>query len=304
MNKTNLSTQFYQTFSRVLILVTFLLSTSIYQAQNEILNSGFELGTDSLPENWSLDNFGSGRTTDYAAAGNYSMSVWNWYYYVSGFCVNGNVNGLIATSQIKKQAGTPFIYKPAFIEGYYHYDTTGTFSDNDSAVVEVLLKKYNSSTQTIDSIAYGEVHLPATDLTQNLVQFYVPITDLMPGINPDSIIVVLKSSINGYCETSLSGNCLYFYVDELSAGFPLGNKTPLFNEEKLDFWPNPMTDILNINIKEDGIATIEIFNMNGQVIKSQIIKNNQTINVEELQPGAYLLCIKQNGKKEFHKLIK
>ena len=301
MNSKNTSILFYQSFGRIMISLAFLLSVTNIQAQNEIQNSGFEDGIDSLAYDWTLDQFGSGRTTNYAVAGNYSMSVWNWYYYAIGMTVNGNVNNLMNPSV---QGGTPFIYKPVIIEGYYHYDTTGTFSENDSAVVEVLLKKYNSSTQTIDSVAYGEVHLPATDLTQNFVNFEVPITDLMPGINPDSIVIVLKSSINGFCEASLSGNCLYFYVDELSAPLPLGNKIPIFKENNFNIWPNPMTDILNINIKEDGIATIEIFNINGQVIKSQIIKNNQTINVEELQPGAYLLRIEQNGKRELHKLIK
>ena len=300
MNTKTTRTILYEAFGSIMISISLICLSTNFQAQHEIINSSFELGTDSIPDNWTLDNFGSGRTTNYAAAGNYSMSVWNWYYYAEGMTVNGDPTSL---SNPAINGGTPFIHKPAYIEGYYHYDTTGTFSDNDSAVVEVLLKKFNSTTQSIDSVAYGEAHLPATDLTQNFVQFEVYITDLMPGINPDSIVVTLKSSIDGFCESSLSGNCLYFYVDELNAAFPLGNKIPIF-KEKADIWPNPMTDVINFSIPNQEIAKIEIINMNGQIVKSQTINNQETIQVESLKPGAYLISIEQNGKKEFHKLIK
>ena len=137
MNNNSISI-YNKTYSRIIVSIAFLLSATCLQAQHLILNSGFELGTDSIPDNWTLDDFGSGRTTNYAASGNYSMSVWNWYYYAPGITANGNAGDL---SNIASQAGTPFIYKPAYLEGYYQYDTTGTFSDNDSAVVEVLLKK-------------------------------------------------------------------------------------------------------------------------------------------------------------------
>ena len=300
MNTKTTRTILYEAFGSIMISISLICLSTNFQAQHEILNSSFELGTDSIPDNWTLDNFGSGRTTSYALGGNYSMSVWNWYYYAVGMTINGNVSNW---SNPQIEGGTPFIYKPVLIEGFYHYDTTGTFSDNDSAVVEVLLKKYNTTTQSIDSVGYGKVHLPATDLSQNWTSFEVHVNDLMPGVNPDSIVIMLKSSIDGFCEASLSGNCLYFYVDELNAALPLGNKIPIF-KEKADVWPNPMTDVINFSISNQETAKIEIINMNGQIVKSQTIKTQETITVDSLKPGAYLISIEQNGKKEFHKLLK
>ena len=290
----------YETFRSIMIYITLICFSGNFQAQHEILNGSFESGTDSIPDNWTLDNFGSARTTSFAFGGNYSMSVWNWYYYAVGMTVNGNVSNW-SSPQI--EGGTPFIYKPVVIEGLYHYDTTGTFSDNDSAVVEVLLKKYNTTTQSIDSVGYGKVHLPATDLSQDWTAFEVHVNDLMPGVNPDSIVIMLKSSIDGFCDASLSGNCLYFYVDEIYAAMPLGDKIPIYNQNTA-VWPNPMSDVLNFNIPDHEIAKIEIINLNGQVVKRQTITNLETINVESLKSGAYLVSIEQNGKKEFHKLIK
>ena len=84
---------------------------------------------------------------------------------------------------------------------------------------------------------------------------------------------------------------------------PLGNKIPIYNQN-IAVWPNPMSDVLNFNIPDHEIAKIEIINLNGQVVKRQTIINLETINVESLKSGAYLVSIEQNGKKEFHKLIK
>jgi len=229
-----------------LILISVFSNT--FYCQLQIPNSDFETGIDSSATGWMMDFIGAGRNNQYFNSGNNSMSVWNWYYYAEGFTFNGNSTHSSATSNIAKYGGTPIGYKPAILTGYYHYDTSGTFSDNDSAVVQVLLKKYDSINQNIDTIGYGETHLPATDLSQSFVEFNVTIHDLAIGVNPDSIIVILKSSIDGFCDVSGTGNCLYFYVDDLLLAYPLGNKVPFDFKSKEKFWPNP-DSILSLFLK-------------------------------------------------------
>ena len=132
--KKNISISYYQSFSRVMLLFLSLYTGSFLFSQNTILNGGFENGIDSLATNWTIDPLGSGRSTNYAFSGNYSMSVWNWYYYIEGIATNGTINSSFGIFDAVKNGGTPFVYKPAFIEGHYLYDTTGTVSNNDSAI--------------------------------------------------------------------------------------------------------------------------------------------------------------------------
>ncbi len=280
------------------ILFSFLLMGNLF-SQITVLNGGFESGTDSTTTDWST-HIGSARTDTFSNSGNYSMSCWNWYAYAEGRCVNGIVQ--TPTGQWIKDGGTPFIQKPAFIEGYYRYDTTYTQSQNDSAVVEVYLKKYNNSLQTYDTVAFGVKHLPATDSAQGFILFEVPITELMPGTNTDSIVIRLSSSINGFC-AGPNMECLYFYVDDLLAGFPLGVKTPIL-ETSTSIWPNPVNNSLNILMTQNNKAIVTIIDMNGRNILSKIILSEDKLDLSFLKAGNYLMNIKGDSLNQTHKLIK
>lgn len=288
--------------SLIRIALFCILFNGVSYSQTFIINPGFEDGTDSIANNWSLDNFGSGRIENYAASGNYSMAVWNWYSYVEGRCANGTINDPLDLLNLFSKAGTPLIHKAAFLEGFYQYDTSNTFSQNDSAVVQVILKKYNASTNIADTVAFGEVHLPGTDLTQNFTPFYVPIEDLMPGVDPDSIIVALTSSIGGNCDNTVSQNCLYFYVDDLSVGFPLGQKITL--SEQMKFWPNPVNNQLNILLTQQNSGTLQIINQQGKIVLSKNLQATNKINCAHLPKGIYVLKVTQNGIVKSDKFIK
>ena len=184
---------YFRTFSKnehllFYLLIFFILPFSNF-SQSIIVNNGFESGSDYIPYDWSLDGFGSGRTEDYASNGSYSMSVWNWYWYAEGVTVNGDVDQTNMYS-LFKYGGTPFVHVPESIEGMYLYDTTETYSDNDSAVVEIFLKKYNTATGATDTVAYGRKHLPGTSMNQSFVPFEVPIEPMMPGVSPDTIVIL------------------------------------------------------------------------------------------------------------------
>jgi hypothetical protein len=294
-------------FKLTTLLLSFFISCLFFEtvhAQNTILNGNFESGTDSNATNWSAFD-GAERTNDFSNTGNYSMSVWNWYAYAEGKCVNGNVGfeDLDGLDWIKK-TGTPFIYKPIAISGVYKYDTTSTYSDNDSAIVEIFLKKFNPTTQSIDTIGMGIKHLPATQNTDGFIPFEVPIIDLMPGYNPDSIVIRLQSSINGFCDAENEiMNCLYFYVDDLLALFPLGLTIPVFNNDII-IAPNPVKNELQINLHNQQYANASVINLSGKVILTEVILDNDSINVSKLNSGTYLLKIESEGPTLTKKFIK
>jgi hypothetical protein len=271
-------------------------------SQITVLNGGFEYGTDSTTTNWSTD-IGSGRTDTFSHSFNYSMLCHNWYAYAEGRCVNGDESTQSTSMQWIKNGGTPFVQKPAYIEGYYRYDTTHTQSQNDSAVVEVYLKKYNNGLQTYDTVAFGVKHLPATDSAQGFVNFQVNIIDLMPGTNPDSIVIRLSSSINGMCDAGTTMECLYFYVDDLIAGFPLGVKTPIFGHIA-NVWPNPFENNLNILLTQNNNAIATIMDMNGKNILSKKIGSEHMLNLSCLKAGNYIININADGLNQTQKFVK
>tara|TARA_Y100000385_G_C13003695_1_gene598434 strand:+ start:288 stop:1175 length:888 start_codon:yes stop_codon:yes gene_type:complete len=277
----------------------FLLIGNLF-SQITLLNGDFESGTDSTTTNWST-YIGSARTDSFSNSGNYSMLCHNWYSYAEGQCVNGNVQ--TPNFQWLKDGGTSFVQKPAYIEGYYKYDTTNTFSNNDSAVVEVYFKKYNNSLQTYDTVAFGIKHLPATDSIQGFVNFQVPIIDLMPGTNPDSIVIRLSSSSNGMCETQTTMECLYFYVDDLIAGFPLGIKTPIFTNNAL-IWPNPVESNLNILLNQNNKAIATVMDMHGKEILSKTIGSEHKLDLSCLKSGKYIIKLKGDSLNQTYKFIK
>ena len=298
---------YFRTFSKnehllFYLLIFFILPFSNF-SQSIIVNNGFESGSDYIPYDWSLDGFGSGRTEDYASNGSYSMSVWNWYWYAEGVTVNGDVDQTNMYS-LFKYGGTPFVHVPESIEGMYLYDTTETYSDNDSAVVEIFLKKYNTATGATDTVAYGRKHLPGTSMNQSFVPFEVPIESMMPGVSPDSIVIVLKSALSGFCsDLNESGNCLYFYVDDLSTNLTAGINIPL-NGKSISYGPNPVVNNLSVSLLAHKTAHAHVLSTQGKLVLSKHIDTSGKLEMSHLPPGVYTLIIDADGCSSVHQIQK
>jgi bacillolysin len=72
-------------------------------------------------------------------------------------------------------------------------------------------------------------------------------------------------------------------------------------ESAVSIYPNPVKDVLNVNIK--GSYTYEIFSSNGQNVMSGNA-TDKAINIAKLPVGLYIIKITQEGKTLTHKLIK
>lgn len=63
-------------------------------------------------------------------------------------------------------------------------------------------------------------------------------------------------------------------------------------------YPNPTKDILTINLKNNEPATIRLYNILGQEVKSTVATDIQTtLNVSDLTAGIYVIKIEQKGKQ-------
>lgn len=76
-----------------------------------------------------------------------------------------------------------------------------------------------------------------------------------------------------------------------------------FSNIKIVLYPNPARDFLVIEINENAI--IEIFNLQGQIVKNTSLINSQNIiNINDLKSGEYLVTIRTSNEIILKKLIK
>lgn len=81
----------------------------------------------------------------------------------------------------------------------------------------------------------------------------------------------------------------------------------IIKTNQYNIYPNPVTDILNIEILNEntGTVTFTLLDMQGRVIQEfSTLNNNSVINLSELNPGAYILYITTNNEKKEWKIIK
>ncbi|UOE37702.1 M43 family zinc metalloprotease [Chryseobacterium oryzae] len=72
--------------------------------------------------------------------------------------------------------------------------------------------------------------------------------------------------------------------------------------EKVEIYPNPATDVLNITKVSDN-AKFDIYNAVGQLVKTGEIKGNKVV-ISELVKGAYIITVKDKDISEKLKFIK
>lgn len=78
----------------------------------------------------------------------------------------------------------------------------------------------------------------------------------------------------------------------------VGLNEPLIN---LSVFPNPITDVLNIEI--EGDFSFELLNINGESLKEGASENLEIIDFSDLAAGLYLLIIEKNDQKETVRVI-
>lgn len=285
------------------LFTLLMLCTTLWASAQLIPNAGFESANDTTPTDWNVDQIGASVMTNYAHTGSNSIAVWNWYYYAKGWAVNGQLPPF-TDYQSYGRAGTPIDQKYDYLTGYYRYDTTNAGIDNtDSAYVAVLFKRYDAVNQKTDTVAFGEGFLLATDTADaSFTAFSVSITDLMPGVEPDSVAIVLVSSVNGFCNTGVVSECLYLYVDDLALEKSTSTMdiSNWFNQVQV--YPNPASSDLNV-LAPSGVS-VQIHNVSGKLVKEVIQENTRhQLEVSHLSSGIYFISILQDGKVIDHRKL-
>ncbi|MCD4744939.1 MAG: T9SS type A sorting domain-containing protein [Bacteroidales bacterium] len=232
----------------------------------------------------------------------------------TGFDMYGYVfdaGGIFHYSDPAKRMKYPFSYNNTYIDNYYCVGTVQTMTSRICG------------TSTVTADAYGNLITPDGTFNNVLrVKIYDEYTDSM--FMDQTFITVSNCTQTNYTWYSADSKAALFnysinVVDEIidtnayysseSASIDEIDKNAFAN---LQIFPNPATDIININyeLKNKSSINIKILNQTGQEIfvintneKSAGIQNEK-ININDLPPGIYYLRLGNNyGKSICKKLI-
>ncbi len=289
-------------------LILVLCLTFALRGYSQLPNNGFEnWASDSwsnhFPLGWTTSGYGADSTSD-ASGGNKALMVWTWYTYAIGYAYNGQSAG----SFDFHKAGTPFTQKANALTGMYKFDTANVES-KDSAAVMVILKKYNSGLSKVDTVGFALVKLPPVN---SYTPFTIPITDMMPGIDPDSVVVVVSSQkrlfdsgVGSAQNTCLSpfSDCAYLYIDDLSLSTPLG-LIDISEYFKSSISPNPSNEKIHFNYSSPQSSKFEyltVFDSYGSVCYSEKILPGYSLNITNFANGLYHYHIKPENSASISK---
>ncbi len=98
------------------------------------------------------------------------------------------------------------------------------------------------------------------------------------------------------------GPLVFTYEGPLLDGDPITAVVEPEAEEVFSIYPNPTSGEFTVALADQAEATVEIVNMAGQVVASQVVEGSATIN-KALAAGVYTVVVKSNGNVSTQKLI-
>lgn len=270
-------------FRKIILTCLFSLFTLGLSAQS-ILNAGFEnnviVGNDTTLEHWSMDAIGA-EISDYAHSGNQAIAIWNWYFYVKGWATYGDAQNA------QQDGGHPVSINPDKLSGWYQYTYGENAGASDSAICQVYLYSYQNFAGTRDTIASGSLKFGPTTSYE---AFDVPLIYTSPGIIADTIVIKFTSSENGFCANVSDGNCLYLYIDDLEISTATGITQSLDGEIGAKVYPSPSHNGFRVLVNEttDFPLKMELFDLGGKLLATEIVKNEAKVIGESLPTGHYI----------------
>ena len=127
----------------------------------------------------------------------------------------------------------------------------------------------------------------------------IPISNNSP--NADSAQIVLTGGIEVF-DTTLA-NDTKFWVDNLSFNYITSSEDYFLNSQ-IYIYPNPATDVIQINLPNNKISEVKIYNVLGKLVKQEILNHKNEIDVSELNGGVYFVKITTDKQEFVSKFIK
>lgn len=227
-----------------------------------------------------------------AQSNNYALRLFTFYNYMK--------DAAVQTAAINT--------RPAALNGFYKYEENfiiwGLNNYIDTAQVSVWLTKWNSALLKRDTIGFGQ--FSAHDSVKVFTPFQAAIT-YYSNEQPDSITIYLDPSFIGRhpdseIQNEAHGGRSIFTVDNLSLANGATSLPAMSQKQTLTIYPNPATERINFAAIE---GTAYLFDISGKQVMDTKLKNERSINIEQLSAGAYYMRIMDKKNQVYHtKFIK
>ncbi len=271
--------------------ILFCLLIGSTNAQSTLPNLGFETWTSS-PENlstpWATLNglstvfapLTTTKTTD-AHSGSFAAKLETKLYsglLLSGLAATGNFSLSIIDPSSSLKTGKPFDGRPDSLAGWTKYTSVAS----DSAIVVLMLSKWNSVTNNRDTIGTAVYTLYNT--TSNYARFSQAV-DYVSVLTPDSIVIISTSSAGGGLDPAVGSVGSTLYIDDFQLIY---NTSSLFDVEE-NYTYYQLENTLFFNQLLDGI--VSIYSATGAYIRQLEVTAASSITLADLPPAVYFIRI-------------
>ncbi|MES2139322.1 MAG: T9SS type A sorting domain-containing protein [Bacteroidota bacterium] len=286
-------------------MITFMFLTSLILNAVSQANGGFENWITEFgyqtPENWQTLNFLSifsppNPLSAFKAtgidkhSGNSALKLKT--IFVNNNPVPGSINdtigyvftGKISISPPSLKLGVPYVGRPEKLEFWAKYLPVGT----DLAAVTVILQKWNGT--ATDTIARTDIIIDST-IIYTLFQ-----SDLIYQSSelPDTLIIGFSPSY----KQSIARVGSTLYLDDVALTGWVGIEEKNIYSDKVNVFPNPATDAINIKAEIDEADNIQLIDVSGKLIGNYKIQNyNANINTALFAEGVYFYEIRDRKNK-------
>jgi hypothetical protein len=193
---------------------------------------------------------------------------------------------------------------------------TQTLAGTDSMQSTVIIKKVAASALTNASLFIGLTEDTVFvnggngepkhyNVLRKSVSTSSGIAVVLPSALNDSVVVPRTSYINPIWNKNRMHTMSILQEtgtkDVIQSGKSavLSSTTGILNlsaDETVTVYPNPASDLLNVNISENTSLAFEIFDVSGKIVKNGTLESKASINVASLENGIYALRV-YNSKK-------
>lgn len=306
---------------RITLHFAFLISLVTGTIAAQIPNSGFEtwnnMGAYENPASWGTMNNTTATFSLFTATKATPGSPGNAYLKLTSKTINGSVVpgvavcGKLDTVSKMPISGVPYTQRPAAFAGKWQHMIYGSSQGS----IMVLLTKWNTTSNTRDTIAHGLQGLSGMAMSWANFSFNLAYMDSLHY--PDSCIIVLRSS------GSNPTNNDYLWTDNLAFTGTVAIYTPPIDpnpvglketaEKNMDFilFPNPSSGQVTIsyNIVSSENLSVQIIDIAGKLIQeifpvtSITGKNTVSITTIGMPKGNYTVVIRSNNSTTSKKLL-
>ncbi|MFH1004128.1 MAG: T9SS type A sorting domain-containing protein [Bacteroidota bacterium] len=237
-------------------------------------------------------------------------------------CQFDNINGQFLTNTVKVcntgyTSSIPSVYNVEFSPNgkflYYSvYYTAGDSNElyqvdlQNSVLTPTLVHSYGyryagGLKLGPDGLIYHIYDCGYSSNVLKLGRILQPDIKYIPGVTPYNQFY--EESFKTYNNVFGFGLCEFLVSPTAPSGI-FG--TMATNTTSISIYPNPASDIITLNVdnRNNANLTLNIYNVIGELIKSELLKKNQQqINISNLNNGIYIVVIKSKELTENQKLI-